>query len=304
MATQSQARRIIGVFVVVALVLVLSLGLLVPEAAAKPTVIGNCRTLAAPGSYILKQNLTTVGTCIVIGADFVTLDLDGQTLTGNGTGVGIYDNGVARKGTAVRNGTVTGFGVGIDLSASAGSVIERIRAAANGTYGIHAGAPSTITGNTAGLNGSTGILAGNDSLISGNIAGGNGGDGIACGNHLTITRNSVTGNGSNGIGVGTSATLTGNTATNNSGNGIGAGDNSTLTGNTASLNGSGAFCFGGCSGITTGANCTFIGNTASNNSGDGFTPGQRSTMSNNTADNNTAIGINLSVGGGLFRRQC
>src|SRR5262245_3109539 len=78
------------------------------------TLITSCQTLSVPGSYILGKSLTAVGTCLVIAADFVTLDLDGQVVTGNGTGLGITDNSSARQGLAVRNGTVTGFLTGIE----------------------------------------------------------------------------------------------------------------------------------------------------------------------------------------------
>ena len=51
--------------------------------------------------------LSAAGNCIVVGADSVTIDLGGFTITGNGTGNGITDAGQARKGVVARNGSIT-----------------------------------------------------------------------------------------------------------------------------------------------------------------------------------------------------
>ena len=50
------------------------------------TEIEKCQTISQPGSYKLVNNLTfrstTGGTCLLITADFVTIDLAGFTITG------------------------------------------------------------------------------------------------------------------------------------------------------------------------------------------------------------------------------
>src|SRR5262245_63275897 len=86
-------------------------------AAAAPDNINNCRTITQPGSYVLRDNLTASGDCLVVQADFVTIDLNGFVITGNGTGVGITDVNVERRGVTVRNGTLTGFSNGVGLRA-------------------------------------------------------------------------------------------------------------------------------------------------------------------------------------------
>ena len=71
--------------------------ILAPQVAAQtqdgreegPIGIEKCRTSDKPGSYKLVNNLTlstTPGTCLLITADFVTLDLAGFTITGPGIG--------------------------------------------------------------------------------------------------------------------------------------------------------------------------------------------------------------------------
>jgi hypothetical protein len=68
------------------------------------------------------------GNGLVIGANGITLDLNGHTIAGSenigtGGGVGIVISG--RTGATVRNGTVTGFkGVGVSLSGSSGVLLS------------------------------------------------------------------------------------------------------------------------------------------------------------------------------------
>jgi hypothetical protein len=134
-----------------------------PEAGAdEPKQIKECRTIAEPGSYALVRNLTARGTCLFIAADFVTLDLNGWTITGDGTGTGIRtDPPISvedlevpedledfefpreepleplRSGLVVRNGTVAGFEVGVNLAAT-DSIVEGVRAIGNTRIGIFA----------------------------------------------------------------------------------------------------------------------------------------------------------------------
>ena len=129
----------------------LSFGPLLLEASAKE--IKKCTTITTPGFYVLKESLTASGDCIKITADYVTFDLDGQTLTGNGTGAGITDDGVTRQGIVIRNGTITNFSDGINLGSSTRSLIERIQAISNGNDGIRVGNTNTLRHNIANGNG-------------------------------------------------------------------------------------------------------------------------------------------------------
>jgi hypothetical protein len=77
-------------------ILIPGVGAAAPVAwAATPTTISACPyTITAPGAYILTKNLTAVGvSCITIaapGIDYVAIDLEGHSITGDGTGgVGI-----------------------------------------------------------------------------------------------------------------------------------------------------------------------------------------------------------------------
>ena len=133
-------------------------------------------TLSQPGSYRLAGNLTVPAATdgIVIAADRVTLDLNGFSVVGSGTGAGISNGLIGRIGTSIRNGTVTNFEDGIVLKESAGefatSEIQQIRAIRNAGTGILASANSVISGNTAVGNGEFGISAGPASTVSDNNA--------------------------------------------------------------------------------------------------------------------------------------
>src|SRR6266851_3739620 len=175
--------------------------------------ISGCRLIDKPGSYALakniaarQQDLRSVGpSCILIVADFVTLDLRGYTLTGPGSGFGIYStansSGQYPSATHVSNGSVTNFGRGIALEGD-GHTAENVRLVKNlgaglsldGTghraEGVHAQSNgngilcfggfghsvrhSEVNLNGAGIN----LDACPGSSIIGNTVSGSGGDGI------------------------------------------------------------------------------------------------------------------------------
>jgi hypothetical protein len=235
-------------------------------------VISECTTIGKPGSYVLTRNLTAAGDCVVIAADFVTLDLAGWVITGDGsTGRGVTGGG---RGITVRNGTVTGFSLGVMLGA--GAVVEKVRAIDNGGdgAGIATGSSSMISGNT--VSGSPfPIAAGFGSTISGNTTRG-GPFGITAGNFSTVSGNNVVGGGV-GIFTGFGSIVSGNTSSGSdpsiftglgsivSGNiaagpvGILAGLGSMVNGNTAKEEGNGG---GGSAGIVVDCPSNVIGNTA------------------------------------------
>jgi nitrous oxidase accessory protein NosD len=71
---------------------------------------------------------------IVIGGDDVTLDLNGHTVGGKGTGVGIDDT-AGHSGVTIESGTVTGFDVGV-VVADAGETRVTALSAQGGIAGI------------------------------------------------------------------------------------------------------------------------------------------------------------------------
>ena len=114
--------------------------------------IGACTIIDKPGSYVLASDIKATvgdlkwaapgrftGACIVIVADFVSLDLQGHTIAGpqafeNPNNAGIYTTADAsdKQPTAaqIRNGCVTGFMAGIAVEGT-GHMVERMRVAGN-----------------------------------------------------------------------------------------------------------------------------------------------------------------------------
>src|SRR5262245_50708532 len=67
--------------------------------------ISSCQTLNMPDTYRLTANITASGDCLVVGANGITIDLNGFQISGNGTGNGITDN-AAYKNVVIRNGAI------------------------------------------------------------------------------------------------------------------------------------------------------------------------------------------------------
>ena len=99
-----------------------------------PIEIDKCQTISQPGSYKLVNNLTfagTTGTCLSITANFVTIDLAGFTISGTCLAASpairtAVEAGNDTKGITVRNGSISGFTVGVDLAGD-GSIVEGLR---------------------------------------------------------------------------------------------------------------------------------------------------------------------------------
>ena len=151
-----------------------------PKPAKGPTEIEECGVIDESGSYVLVNNLTAIGDCLVVVTDFVSIDLQGFTITGDGpvlvnfndpavlegaipgTGTGIVDGQIppqASDGITVRNGQITGFNIGINLGNGEGHVIEQVHAFVNSNIGIRVGQSSIVKDNTTHLNGYVGGLA-------------------------------------------------------------------------------------------------------------------------------------------------
>ncbi len=196
-----------------ALALAVVLSLVSAGAAEAATKISNCGKITKPGSYVLVRNLPgstglrANGSCLVIKANHVTLDLGGYQIKGNGIGDTTNGDGIFmrdRKNVTIRNGTVRGF------------VDDGVADARSGGGGT-----------------------GSDHRISNVRVIGNGGDGILLqGSGHSVTNSLAEGNAGNGISVPDGSTLAGNTTVNNGANGIFAGAGTSVTDNTANSNGS------------------------------------------------------------------
>ena len=156
-----------------------------------PQAITGCTKITQPGSYLLVNNIraatanlipTTWGIpgCLVIAADFVTLDLGGFTIFGPGKVPGVDTAGVinadnTNRGITVHSGVVTKFTMGVVLTSSlnvaAGYVVEHVRAIDNLAWGITVySVGSRIVGNVATNNGLIGFYIMCPSIFLENVA--------------------------------------------------------------------------------------------------------------------------------------
>jgi hypothetical protein len=227
-------------------------------------------TIETPGSYYLAENIIASGG-IVIVADGVTIDLNGFTLAGDGSGAGIVAVG-SPVGIRVRNGTVTNWTDGVDLALARGALIEGLVA----TY-----------------NGLSGIVGGNAVLVADCRAEGNGADGIVVG-HGSIIRNSTAiTSGASGISAGFRALVESCTASGNAGSGISVDSGSIVSDCSASSN---------LSGIALQHNGRVAGSIASFNHEYGIVTGNDCVITYSAVRNNLVAGI--SVGAGAVVRNC
>jgi hypothetical protein len=194
-----------------------------------PIEIEKCQTIDKPGSYKLVKNLTLtiVGSgCLLIVADFVTVDLAGFTISGPGGGVAIEAQSPAmRRGIAVRNGAISGFPLGVLLDAADGAIVEGLRIFGSTNP---ADIPISGAGGPAGINAGNGLVRGNaimlfavgviaTGVVTGNYAAGNR-EGMRIGAGSTVIGNTALDNLQEGLVVSCPSNVTDNTAT---GNGLG-----------------------------------------------------------------------------------
>jgi hypothetical protein len=198
---------------------------------------------AANTSYRLTGSLTVPASTngVNVTAANVGIDLNGFSISGPGstsaTPIGVNS---AAAGITVKNGTVTGFGVGVQLGSV--GIVRNVHADANGIAGISVGDNTVVEGCTA-----------NNSTASG-------GSGIHCGAGCAISGNTANGNNTSGIFCnGDGCAISGNTADLDD-IGIDCNGNAcAISGNSvANIGGAGIFC--------NGSGCLVSGNTSYNTS--------------------------------------
>ncbi len=95
---------------------------------------------------------------IIIGADGITLDCAGHTVSGIGSGTGI--NLTERTGVTIKNCQVTGFRVGFNIVSSSHNTLTKNTANGNVVHGflLITSTDNTLTKNEANDNGSHGFF--------------------------------------------------------------------------------------------------------------------------------------------------
>jgi len=187
-----------------AVVLALTIGasaLAARPALAAPVQLTACGTISAPGQYVLGNDLTASGNCLVVTASEVAIDLKNHTITGDGSGIGIGDNFVAQKQIIVANGKIRNFVDGIGFEKSQVVTLQNIDSSDNSNIGVAIDQGNSILNNVKANNNGQGVLIGACCNTLTNVqANGNSVTGIAisdCCNFLTTVTASH--NGENGI---------------------------------------------------------------------------------------------------------
>jgi parallel beta-helix repeat protein len=158
---------------------------------------------------------------IVIGADNVTLDLNGHTIAGDGALVDCpdgaacdrgVDNSQGHTGVTVKDGAITGFGIGVWVEGAAATSARNLTTSDNAFLGILViGSTETVlTGNVVLRNGvgndgaGIAVVGSENSHMQRNTVRGNGSQGLQVvggSDHSVIAHNEVTDNLDAGIGV-------------------------------------------------------------------------------------------------------
>ncbi|HVZ94739.1 MAG TPA: right-handed parallel beta-helix repeat-containing protein [Phycisphaerales bacterium] len=287
--------------------------------ATTPGDANNVFIITSSGSYYLTGDVTIPLTKagIQIGADNVTLDLNGFAIIGPGAGVAataIYAPGAAR-GITVKNGTIRSCAHGVLLNNATLAMVSMVTVANCSNSGVLVGSAGIVDRCIAVSCGAVGISAGNGSVITGCAAQSctNGGI-LAAGPGVAVTGCSATQNTGPGFLVlSNGATLTDCIAVSNGSDGFQIGSSTLIRGCSAVSNGNGGTGSGihatGSDNRIEGNNCTANDRGIEIDSGGNFVT--RNTCSGNTTSNwdvaasniilvvagATSAGFNGNVGG-------
>lgn len=184
--------------------------------------VSDCASLST-GSYILTQNLNSTQGCLVLLESFTSVDLNGFSISGDGDP---GDYGISSGSTPtlamieIKNGSVTGFDVGINLPLAAGVAVSNLRILRNSNVGIWLGRYCSIRQNTVVDNGTDGARGERNCLVTDNVIGRNGTAGIRVETSAVISGNSLRENLSAGMVVGRGSSITQNISNYNGASGI------------------------------------------------------------------------------------
>jgi Right handed beta helix region len=129
----------------------------------------------------LDRSLHGCASGLTVGADGVTIDLNGHAITGNGAGEGVGIEAVDRTGVTVTNGAVRNFQAGVRLVGTSDSTIEQLVVRGTGDGIVVSGEGNKVVGNKVVDSGSGITLIANDSArIIGNKLHDLAGAGISC----------------------------------------------------------------------------------------------------------------------------
>ena len=157
-----------------------------------------CGQVITQSTKLTNDLLDCLGDGLVIGADGITLDLDGHTIVGTGVGYGILNNGF--DSVTITNGTIQEFVAGVQLgSGTARNIVSQLTLQLNELAGVEMiNADDGTDGNTvrqntiAGNGGGVALLSGTqNALVTNNVFSGSSGESISI---VSSSANRIEGN--------------------------------------------------------------------------------------------------------------
>ena len=187
------------------------------DAPGLPITISTGVSATDPMSFRLTGPLATGsgGNVIEIQSPHVTVDLNGFAITCGTPPCGGNAIDSSSNNITVRNGTVRGFAIGVNLTGS-GALVEDVRAIGN-TTGLSVGDDCIVRNNIATASGAQGIIVQTACTVSGNTVNNNGSDGICTHAGCNVIGNTAAGNTGAGLFLSATAGYSQNVVYNNAG---------------------------------------------------------------------------------------
>jgi parallel beta-helix repeat protein len=203
-------RRLLGMASIAALLAVTVLVLSAAQALGHHV---KCGDVVTQDTTLDGDLLSCPGNGIVIGADNVTLDLNGHTIEGGTSffGVGAFSNG--HSGVTIENGVIRKFGVGVQVARATNNRVRRLSVADSGSWGI---LQLESSGNLISQNSLIDNGHNSFSLVTGGI-------GLGVGSHNEIRENRLSDNVQYGISLSGDDNAVGHNAVSGSAYGISLG---------------------------------------------------------------------------------
>jgi parallel beta-helix repeat protein len=234
-----------------------TLGFASDSYAAKPVDAGCGQTITADTT--LDSDLTKCsGPGITIGADGITLDLNGHTIDGKGKGSGV-NNVAGHDGVTIEDGSIRNFMESVAIVGASDNHLRGLSLSGDRHVGVYVQDSSAIQIEQLSVVDIrfSGIFTwrSHDVRVEGSSASGNGAGLVAqASDHVAIEANSFHGNPGEGIALqeASESHVAGNTVSHNGGAGIflDAADTNQVSGNFASHNGDGIGVIGNANTIT------------------------------------------------------
>jgi parallel beta-helix repeat protein len=190
----------------------LSLAIAPGAQGAKPVHV-SCGETIAKDTKLANDLIDCPGNGLVIGADDITLDLNGHTIDGDGDGfdscatdcdAGVDNTGHAR--ITVKHGTIREFVEGVAVEGASANRVEDLSTSGQAHGGVFVEQSTDVAvrgGRSVADGGGVFVVASSDVTVERNSVSGNefAAIGVFASDHVLISRNTISDSGHSGIGI-------------------------------------------------------------------------------------------------------